>query len=228
MCSILVHTKVKKWKSRTRKLGYRKRCVSRRLHVNYNGESIISEESGASRVSIEVDILGLRGVKLGGKEESSALNFDVNARLEEKERRSGRLVVGFVLTVGTKPSAVKFEIEGVATLEGKNPAIERLLEVDPKTKIPLLLHKVYQQVFMSTFLLATLLDTTYPPPDLLFSGEMNKPGLEEQVEWEEREEKEKKEERKKEEEKPKEKKKKPVKKGKAAAVKTKKKKTRRK
>jgi len=131
----------------------------------------------------------LRGVKLGAKEESSALSFDVNAKLEEKERRSGRLVVSFVLTVGTKPSVVKFEVEGIATLEGKNPAIERLLEADPKTKVPLLLHRIYQRVFTSTFLLATLLDTPYPPPDLLFSGEMGKPGLEGPVELEKREEK---------------------------------------
>jgi len=131
----------------------------------------------------------LRGVKLGGKEEASALSFDVNAKLEEKERRSGRLVVNFVLTVGTKPSVVKFEVEGIATLEGNNPAIERLLEADPKTKVPLLLHRVYQRVFTSTFLLATLLDTPYPPPDLLFSGEMGKPSLEGPVKLEEREEK---------------------------------------
>ena len=142
-----------------------------------------------SEVSVKVDVLGLRGVKLGGKEESSALIFDVNAKLEEKERRSGRLVVSFVLTVGTKPSVVKFEVEGMAILEGKNPAIEKMLEADPKTKVPLLLHRVYQRVFTSTFLLATLLDTPYPPPDLLFSGEMGKPGLEGPVEW--REEKEK-------------------------------------
>ena len=128
----------------------------------------------------------MRGVKLDG-EESSALIFDVNAKLEEKERRSGRLVVSFVLTVGTKPSVVKFEIEGMAILEGKNPAIERLLEADPKTKVPLLLHRVYQRVFTSTFLLATLLGTPYPPPDLLFSGEMGKPGLEGPVELEKRE-----------------------------------------
>jgi len=114
------------------------------------------------------------------------LNFDVNVKLEEKERRSGRLVVGFVLTVGTKPSVAKFEVEGMATLEGKNPDIERLLEVDPKTKIPLLLHKVYQRVFMSTFLLATLLGTSYPPPDLLASGEMTKPGSQVPVEWKEK------------------------------------------
>ena len=128
----------------------------------------------------------MRGVKLGGGEESSAVNFDVNVKLEEKERRSGSLVVGFVLTVGTKPSVAKFEVEGMATLEGKNPDIEKLLEVDPKTKIPLLLHRVYQRVFTSTFLLATLLGTSYPPPDLFFSGEMSKPGSEGPVEGKEK------------------------------------------
>lgn len=142
-----------------------------------------------SEVSVEVDVLGLRGVKLGGEEETSALSFDVNAKLEEKERRSGRLVVSFVLTVGTKPSVMKFEVEGIATLEGKNTAIERLLEADPKTKVPLLLHRVYQSVFTSAFLLATLLGTPYPPPDLLFSGEMGKSGSEGPVEWQEKEEK---------------------------------------
>ena len=131
----------------------------------------------------------MRGVKLNDKEELFALNFDVDAKLEEQERKSDKRVVSFVLTVGTKPSVVKFEVEGLATLEGKNPEIEKLLEVNPKTKIPLLLHRVYQRVFMSTFLLATLLGTSYPPPDLLFSGEMSKSGAEGSVEWKEKEEK---------------------------------------
>ena len=127
------------------------------------------------------------------------------------------MVVSFVLTVGTKPSVVKFEVEGMATLQGKNPAIERLLEVDSETKIPLLLHRVYQRVFMTTFLLSTLLGTPYPPPDLLFSRETDKAGLEGSVEWEkseEGEEREEKEEKKegKEKKKPKPKKKKPTKK----------------
>jgi hypothetical protein len=137
----------------------------------------------------------LRGVKLSDQEELSALIFDVNAKLEEKERKSGRRVVSFVLTVGTKPSVVKFEVEGLATLEGKNPDIEKLLEVNPETKIPLLLHRVYQHVFTSTFLLATLLGTSYPPPDLLFSGERKKAGAEGHVEWEAKKEKEKAEEK---------------------------------
>jgi len=93
--------------------------------------------------------------------------------MEEKDRRSGKCVVGFVLTVGTKPSIAKFEVEGLATLEGKNPDIDKLLEVNPKTRIPSLLNRVYQRVFTSTYLLANLLDTSYPPPDMLASGEMS-------------------------------------------------------
>ena len=134
-------------------------------------------------------------MKLSDGEKFSPLNFDINAKLEEKERRSGRLVVGFVLTVKTKPSVVKFDVEGLATLTGKNPAIEKLLEVDPKTKIPLLLYNVYQRVFMDTFLLATLLDSSYPPPDLLFSSAVGKPNSKREVEWEEPKEKKKTEEK---------------------------------
>jgi len=96
--------------------------------------------------------------------------------MEEKDRRSGKRVVGFVLTVGTKPSIAKFEVEGLATLEGKNPDIDKFLEVNPKTRLPLLLNRVYQQVFTSTFLMANILDTSYPPPDMLSAGELNKKG----------------------------------------------------
>jgi len=126
----------------------------------------------------------LRGVKLKDRIDSPALSFDVNAKLEEKDRKSGMRVVGFVLTVGTKPSVAKFEVEGIVTLEGKTPAIEKLLEVNPENKIPLLLKRVYQSVFTSTYLLAT----SYPPPDMLSLGELNKKGAEGHVEWEGKEE----------------------------------------
>jgi hypothetical protein len=130
----------------------------------------------------------LRGVKLKDRIDTAELNFDINAKLEEKDRRSGKRVVGFVLTVGTKPSIAKFEVEGIATIEGKNPDIEKLLEVNPKTKIPLLLSRVYQRVFTSTYLLANLLDTSYPPPDMLSTGEKNKPRANGHVEWGSKEE----------------------------------------
>jgi hypothetical protein len=125
----------------------------------------------------------LRGVKLKNRIETAELNFDVNAKLEEKDRKSGMRVIGFVLTVGTKPSVAKFEVEGIVTIEGKNPDIDKLLEVNPTNKIPLLLNRVYQSVFTSTYLLATLLDTSYPPPDMLSSGELNKNGAEGHIEW---------------------------------------------
>jgi hypothetical protein len=125
----------------------------------------------------------LRGVKLKERIETAELHFDVNAKLEEKDRKSGKRVIGFVLTVGTKPSVAKFEVEGLATLEGKNPDIEKMLEVTSEKKIPLLLNRVYQDVFTSTYLLANLMDTSYPPPDMLTSGEMNKKGSEGHVEW---------------------------------------------
>lgn len=130
----------------------------------------------------------MRGVKLKDRIESPALSFDVNAKLEEKDRKSGKRVVGFVLTVSTKPSIAKFEVEGIVTLEGKTPAIDKLLEVNPENKIPLLLNRVYQSVFTSTYLLATVLDTSYPPPDMLSSGGLNKKGAEGHVEWEGKEE----------------------------------------
>jgi hypothetical protein len=125
----------------------------------------------------------LRGIKLKDRIETAELNFDINAKLEEKDRRSGQRVVGFVLTVGTKPSVAKFEVEGIATVEGKNPDIDKLLEINPKTKIPQLLNRVYQRVFTSTYLLANLLDTSYPPADMLSTGETNKQGPNGHVEW---------------------------------------------
>lgn len=129
-------------------------------------------------VSVRVDITGVRGTRLEGKGAPSAsgsvsgpVKFDVNAKLEEKERKTGQIVVFFVLSVGTKPSVVKFELEGYAILTGREEALGKMLEVDPKTGVPFVFHRVYQHSFMAIYLLATLMDAIYPPPDLLFSGE---------------------------------------------------------
>jgi len=118
----------------------------------------------------------LRAVKLNDRVGAPELNFEINAKLNEKDRKSNMRVVGFVLTFGTKPSIAKFEVEGIAVLEGKNPAIDKLLEVNPERKIPPLLDKVYQHVFTSTYLMASLMNTPYPPPDMLSPNTMNKPG----------------------------------------------------
>ncbi|RLI21629.1 hypothetical protein DRO54_03190 [Candidatus Bathyarchaeota archaeon] len=49
--------------------------------------------------------------------------------------------------------------------------IEKMLEMDPETKVPYILNTVYQHVFTSIYLLSTILNTPYPPPDLLYTRE---------------------------------------------------------
>jgi len=100
----------------------------------------------------------------------TGVRFDVNAKLEEKERRSGRVVVLFGLTVRTKPNVVKYDVEGSATLSGKDPLIDQMLKVDPKSNVPFAFHRIYQHVFTTIFTMASFLGTVYPPPDLLFPG----------------------------------------------------------
>lgn len=113
-------------------------------------------------------MLGVRlDVKTGGTE---LINFDVKARLEERERKSQMVVVNFSLTLSTKPSVVKFEIEGAATLTGKDSDVNRLLGIDPETKVPHVFHRIYQNAFTAMYLLSTILNTPPPPQDLLFSN----------------------------------------------------------
>ena len=49
--------------------------------------------------------------------------------------------------------------------------LEKMLEIDPETKVPYILNIVYQHVFTSIYLLSTILNAPYPPPDLLHTRE---------------------------------------------------------
>jgi hypothetical protein len=69
--------------------------------------------------------------------------------------------------VTTKPSVAKYAVTGTLTLEGDSQDINKKLEVNPNTKIPQILFTVYQHVFSSIYLLSSVLDAPYPPPDLL-------------------------------------------------------------
>jgi hypothetical protein len=121
-------------------------------------------------VSVLVEITSLSANRLSEGVGSTGVRFDVNAKLEEKERRSGRVVVLFGLTVRTKPNVVKYDVEGSATLSGKDILIDQMLKVDPKSNVPFVFHRIYQHVFTAIFTMASFLGTVYPPPDLLFSG----------------------------------------------------------
>jgi len=126
-------------------------------------------------VTVQVNITSLLGTRLGENPGSEPVRFDLNARLDEKERRNGRVIVMFGLSVRTKPNVAKYEIEGTATLTGKDASIEQILKVDPKSNIPYVFHRIYQNVFTALYVFASLLGTIYPPPDLLGTNEQGVP-----------------------------------------------------
>jgi hypothetical protein len=119
-------------------------------------------------VSVLVEITSLSAARLSEGVGSTGVRFDVSAKLEEKERRSGRVVVLFGLTVKTKPNVVKYDVEGSATLSGKDTLIDQMLKVDPRSNVPFVFHRIYQHVFTTVFMMSSFLGTVYPPPDLLF------------------------------------------------------------
>jgi hypothetical protein len=134
----------------------------------------ICPATSLSSVAVRVKVGSLLGVKLSETATpGGVINFDVKAMMDEKERRSGQISVGYSLKVGTKPNVAKYEVEGVAVLEGKDDEIKKMLEVNPETQIPFVFQRVYQHVFMSLYLLATLIDAPYPPPNLLSSGQQS-------------------------------------------------------
>jgi hypothetical protein len=137
--------------------------------TGYCGESIICPVLYVPNASVKIDINNLVGVKLDVKGGSDTVNFDVKAKLEERERKSQIIIIGFNLFLTTKPSIVKFEVEGTATLTGKDAELSRMLEVDPETKVPYVFQRIYQHAFTAMYLLSTILNVPPPPQDLLFS-----------------------------------------------------------
>jgi hypothetical protein len=126
-------------------------------------------------VSVSVEITSLLGEKLSQNLGTEPIRFDVSAKLEEKDRRSGRIVILFSLAIRTKPSVVKYEVEGTAALTGKDELIDKMLEADPESKIPLVFHRIYQHVFIAMYALASTLGTVHPPPDLLSAAPQGVP-----------------------------------------------------
>jgi hypothetical protein len=118
----------------------------------------------------------LVGVRLAeGVESGETVTFDVKARMEERKRSQGTVLIGFALKVGTKPSVVKYEVEGTAQLQGRDDELKMMLEADPNTRVPLVFHRVYKQVFMSMYLLSTLVNAPPPPSDLFGSSDRQVP-----------------------------------------------------
>ena len=126
-------------------------------------------------VSVKVEIVHFSGYRLDAKGIVESVEFNVRARLEEKERKSQIVTVSFSLLVMSKPSIVKFEVDGTATMTGKDEDIRKMLEIDPDTRVPYVLPRVYQHAFTAMYLLSTILNTPPPPQDLLNSKQQTGP-----------------------------------------------------
>jgi hypothetical protein len=120
-----------------------------------------------SGVTVSVKIDSLQAERTSQMLPTEDLFFDINAKLEENKKESSQVSLNFSLLISTKPSIVKYSTTGSVILEGPLADVKKKLEPNPKTKIPQILFTVYQHVFNSIYILASILNTPYPPPDLL-------------------------------------------------------------
>jgi len=135
----------------------------------------------SSEVRVDVKLLNIAGALVGSsKRDDVEPSFDVNVKLEEIERGVGEAAFNFAVAMSTKPSVVRFDVNGIVRVFGESRAIDKLLETDPNTKVPYLLKKVYQQIFISIFLLSGIMNAPHPPPDLLFSSVKSEAGRSEE------------------------------------------------
>jgi hypothetical protein len=114
-----------------------------------------------------VRIDSLQAEKASQQTPTEELFFDVNAKLEEQQKNNEQVDLNFTLTITTKPNVVKYNVTGVVNLEGKQADVKKKLEINPKTNIPQILFTVYQHVFKSIYMISSILNAPYPPPDLL-------------------------------------------------------------
>ena len=134
-------------------------------------------ESIVGKAPIRVKLGKVEGTRIDTGTTPDSVSFDVDVSMDEESRTNDELTLTFNLTIRTKPSLVRFEVGGTAVVSGGREAFEAALEMDEKSSVPKVLHKVYQQVFMSLYLTASLLEVPYPPPDLLLSpSESRAPG----------------------------------------------------
>ncbi|RLI05252.1 hypothetical protein DRO22_03005 [Candidatus Bathyarchaeota archaeon] len=131
----------------------------------------------SSEVRIDVKLFNVAGALTGNvQRDDIEPSFDVNVKLEEIDRSTTEAAFNFAIAMNTKPSIVRFDVNGIVRVFGESKAVDKLLETDPETKVPYLLKKIYQQIFVSIFLLSGIMNAPHPPPDLLFLSVKNEVG----------------------------------------------------
>jgi hypothetical protein len=114
-----------------------------------------------------VRIDSLQAEKTNQQIPTEELFFDVNAKLEEQKKTGEQVDLAFNISICTKPNVAKYAVAGMVSLTGKQADVKKKLEVNPKTNIPQILFTVYQHVFNSIYMISSILNAPYPPPDLL-------------------------------------------------------------
>ncbi len=129
--------------------------------------SVICPKYSVAGVVVAIRLDSLHAERTGQRGSSEELFFDINAKIDEQKKNSDQALLTFELSITTKPNVVRYTVAGTVTMEGSAQDIKKKLEVNPKTKIPQILFTVYQHVFSAIYMLSSILNTPYPPPDLL-------------------------------------------------------------
>ena len=131
------------------------------------GEIDIESKVGTAPIRMKLD--RLVGTRTSMGESPGSIVFDVDVKMDEESRTNEELMISFLITINTKPSLVQFEVGGTAVLTGGKAAFDHALEVDEESRVPRVLHTVYQRIFTPLFVLSNMLEAPYPPPDLIHS-----------------------------------------------------------
>lgn len=131
------------------------------------GEIDIESKVGTAPIRMKLD--RLVGTRTSMGESPDSVVFDVDVKMDEESKTNEELMISFLITINTKPSLVQFEVGGTAVLTGGKAAFDYALEVDEESRVPRVLHTVYQRIFTPLFVLSNMLEAPYPPPDLIHS-----------------------------------------------------------
>ena len=124
-------------------------------------------ESIRDNQSVRVSLSRLDGTRIDTDTNHNNVSFDVDVKMDELNRTNNDLTLGYLLTITTKPSLVQYEAGGIAVVSGGRKAFEEALSIDENSDVPRLLHTIYQKVFTSLYIISSLIDMPYPPPDLI-------------------------------------------------------------
>ncbi len=126
--------------------------------------------ANGSNLNLDLNINTLRASRSSENYSSNeALDFKVDAKLEETSRRSGEVMVTFELRISTEPDVAVFDIGGQVKVKGEPNDIEGIIATDPNTPVPLLITEIYSRVYSMIFLLASGIKIAYPSAGLLHS-----------------------------------------------------------